>query len=154
MLKRPVDCLFSLLDRGRMSRQSPSRLTLIAPAAVCLAISLVMSLQLTRQMREDLYWTPAEEAPALADARPRAEVLVDGELMQDLTADGRVTVDGRTLPPGEILIRFNNVDAVTRAQMIILAGATGAGVAFLAAAMLLPGGRRRRSAHDAASDVS
>ena len=135
-----------------MNRQSPSRLTFVAPAAVCLAISLVMSLQLTRQMREDLYWTPADGAPTLAAARPRAEVLVDGELMQDLVAEGRVVVDGSALSPAAILIRFNNVDAVTRAQMIILAGATGAGVAFLAAAMLLPGVRRRRRANDAASD--
>ena len=136
-----------------MNRQSPSRLTFVAPAVVCLAISVVMSFQLARQMREDLYWTPAGEAPALASARFRAEVLVDGELLQDLIASERVDVDGRPLSPAAATIRFNNLDAVTRAQMIILAGATGAGLAFLAAAMLLPA-RRRRHVEDAASDAT
>lgn len=128
-----------------MKRRSLSRLTFVAPAAVCLAISIVMSLQLARQMREDLYWTPEDEAPVLAEARPLAEVLVDGELLQDLVDAGRVTVDGRPLSPAATTIRFNNVDAVTRAQMIILAAATGAGVAFLAAAMLVPGREPRRA---------
>jgi len=135
-----------------MNRRSPSRLTFVAPAAVCLAIGLAMSLQLARQMREDLYWTPLDEAPGLSEARPRAEVLVDGDLLQDMVDDGRVAVDGRPLSPGATTIRFNNVDAVTRAQMIILAAATGAGIAFLAAAALLPG-RERRPASEVPSDV-
>ena len=135
-----------------MNRRSPSKLTFVAPAAVCLAISIVMSLQLARQMREDLYWTPKAEAPTLAEARPRAEVLVEGQLLQDLVENGRVSVNGRRLAPAATTVRFNNVDAVTRAQMIILAAATGAGAAFLAAALLLPG-RKRRSAADVASEV-
>ena len=135
-----------------MKRRSPSRLTFLAPAAACLAISIVMSLQLVRQMREDLYWTPAAEAPPLAQARPRAEVLVDGELLQDLVDDGRVAVDGERLSSTATTIRFNNVDSVTRAQMIILAAATGAGVAFLAAAMLSPG-LDRRGAGEVTSDL-
>ena len=120
-------------------------MTFVAPAAVCLAISVTMSLQLARQMREDLYWTPVEGAPELFEARSRAEVLVDGELLQNLVDEGRVAVDGRPLSPNDTTIRFNNVDAVTRAQMIILASATGAGVAFLAAALLLPGREPRRA---------
>ncbi len=135
-----------------MQRPSPSRLTFVAPAVVCLAVSLVMSLQLARQMREDLYWTPAGEAPRLSAARPRAEVLVGDDLLQDLVAEGRVTVDGARLQPAATTVRFNNIDAVTRAQMIILAAAAGAGIAFLAAAALLPG-RARRRAPDVASDV-
>jgi DNA-binding transcriptional LysR family regulator len=128
-----------------MKRRSPSRLTFVAPAVACLAISLVLSLHLVRQMREDLYWTPVADAPALAEARPRAEVLVNGELLQDLVDNGRIAVDGRQLSATATTIRFNNVDAVTRAQMIILAAATGAGVAFLAAAMLLPARDRHRA---------
>jgi len=136
-----------------MKRRLPSKLTFFAPALVCLAISLVMSLQLARQMREDLYWTPLAEAPSLSEARTRAEVLVDGELLQDLVDDGRVIVNGRRLSRTATTIRFNNVNAVMRAQMIILAGAAGAGVAFLAAAMMVPG-RERRRAGEVAGDVA
>jgi hypothetical protein len=128
-----------------MPGRIPSRLTFLAPAFVCLAVALAMGLQLSRQMREDLYWTPLEEAPGLSEARARAEVLVDGELLEDLIESGRVRVDGRPVRPEQAQIRFNNLDTVTRAQMIILAAATGAGIALLVAAMLLPA-RQRRSA--------
>ncbi|NKB90010.1 MAG: hypothetical protein GKS06_17500 [Acidobacteria bacterium] len=131
-----------------MQGMTPSRLTFLAPAIVCLAVALVMGLQLTRQMREDLYWTPAADAPGLADARARAEVLVEGELFEELIEAGRVRVDGRPMGSDQVQVRFNNIDTVTRAQMIILAAATGAGVAMLIAAMLLPARERRRRVVD------
>jgi hypothetical protein len=103
-----------------------------------------MSLQLVRQMREDLYWTPVVDAPDLAVARARAEVLVGGDLLQDLIREGRVAVDGRQLTDDAVRVRFNNLDAVTRAQMIILAASAGAGISLLFVAMLLPARERRR----------
>lgn len=127
-----------------MQGRIPSRLTFLAPAFVCLAVALVMGLQLSRQMREDLYWTSVEEAPGLTEARSRAEVLVDGELLEELIEAGRVRVDGRPVGPEQAQVRFNNRDMVTRAQMIILAAAAAAGVALLIAAMLLPARQRRR----------
>lgn len=127
-----------------MKGRTPSRLAIIAPAIVCLAVSLAMSLQLVRQMREDLYWTPVVDAPDLAVARARAEVLVGGDLLQDLIREGRVAVDGRQLTDDAVRVRFNNLDAVTRAQMIILAASAGAGISLLFVAMLLPARERRR----------
>ena len=127
-----------------MPGRIPSRLTFLAPAFVCLAVALAMGLQLSRQMREDLYWTPADEAPGLSEARARAEVMIEGELLEELIEAGRVRVDGRPVQQEQAQIRFNNVDTVTRAQMIILAAAGAAGVALLVAAMLLPARERRR----------
>jgi DNA-binding transcriptional LysR family regulator len=131
-----------------MKARTPSRITFLIPAVVCLAVTLVMGLQLSRQMREDLYWTPVGEAPTLQQARPQAEILVGDELLQEQVDAGRLTLDGRPLEADALRIRFNNVDSVTRAQTIILAAAGGAGVAFLAAAFLLPRQRRRETPAD------
>jgi DNA-binding transcriptional LysR family regulator len=128
-----------------MKARTPSRITFLIPAVACLAVTLVMGLQLSRQMREDLYWTPLAEAPTLQQARPQAEILVGDELLQDQAAEGRLALDGRPLDADAVRIRFNTVESVTRAQTIILAAAAGAGVAFLAAALMLPGQRRRKA---------
>ncbi|NIY45679.1 MAG: hypothetical protein GWN22_18895 [Gemmatimonadetes bacterium] len=131
-----------------MKARTPSRITFLIPAVACLAVTLVMGLQLSRQMREDLYWTPLNEAPTLQQARPQAEVLIGDEMLQEQASSGRLALDGRPVEADALRIRFNNIDSVTRAQTIILAAAGGAGMAFLAAALMLPAQRRRETPAD------
>ena len=133
-----------------MHQSTPSRLTLLVPGAVCLAVATAVGIQLGWSQREDAYWTPAEEATSLDEARDRVELLVEGIPVRERAADGQLTLDtgagSRVLAPGDIRVRFNNAAGVTRGQTILFAVSLTEGIVLLVVAALLPAGGARIAA--------
>ncbi len=124
-------------------RGTPSRVALLVPAGVCLAIAVAMAAQVSRPLREDAYWPPLEDAPTLREAASQAEVYVEGEPLLEIASAGELRQGPGHVPvnPTQLRVRFNDYERVTRAQLMLLAAALGAGVALLIAGMMLPGRR-------------
>ena len=136
-----------------MSR-TPSRVALLVPAGVCLAIAVAMAIQVSNPLREDAYWPLLEDAPSLGEAGSRVEVYLQDQPLLQVAKDGELRQGPGHVPvdPDELRIRFNNHEGVTRAQLMLLAAALGAGLALLAAGLMLPG--RRRALELAEPEVS
>lgn len=129
-----------------MAGSPPSRLTLLIPAIVCLALAAALAVQSYEGLMRDFYWTPLEQAPTLDEAGDRVEVYLDGELLQRRAEQGDVVRgDGTPVSPGSLRVRINQQADIQHTQFALIAGAAGAGVAFLVAAALQPGraGRTR-----------
>lgn len=128
-----------------MPRTTISRTTLLVPAIVCLAIGVAVAVQLLRGMPEDFYWTPAEMAVPLDDARARVEVVLDGELLQQYARRGdlRIGEEDRQVAPEDLRVRFNNFDRVSRGQMIVLSVSLTAAIVLLVVALAVPARGKR-----------
>ncbi len=124
-------------------RGTPSKVALLVPAGVCLAIAVAMAVQVSRPLREDAYWPPLEDAPTLLEAGSQAEIYVAEEPLLQIASDGELRHGPGHIPvnPNDLRIRFNDYERVTRAQLMLLAAALGAGLALLIAGMMLPGRR-------------
>ncbi len=125
-------------------RGTPSRVALLVPAGVCLAIAVAMAVQVSNPLLEDAYWPELEDAPNLREARSQVEIYVQDQPLLQLAQDGELRHGPAHIPvdPDELKIRFNDYEDVTRAQLMLLAAALGAGLALLIAGMMVPGRRR------------
>lgn len=129
-----------------MSPTGPSRTAILVPAIVCLAFAVAMTVQLSRAMREDFYWTPPELAPPLTEVDDRIEILVDGEPIDRVLAeDGLRRPDGSVPEADEITVRFNDVDRVETRQVVLLTASLTAGLVLLVIGLIT--GRRGAGAH-------
>lgn len=131
-------------------RGTLSRIALLVPAGVCLAIAVAMAVQVWNPLREDAYWPLLEDAPGLGDARARVEVYVEDQSLLQLAQEGELRHGPGHIPvdPADLKIRFNDYESVTRAQLMLLAAALGAGLALLVVGLTLP--RRPRPVFDLA----
>ncbi len=125
-------------------RRTPSRIALLVPAGVCLALAVAMAVQVSNPLREDAYWPLLEDAPSLGEAGSRVEVYIGDQPLLQVAEDGELRQGPGHVPvdPEELRIRFNNYEGVTRTQLMLLAAALGAGLALLVAGLMLPGRRR------------
>ena len=129
-----------------MQRAGPSRVALIVPGVVCLAFAVALAVQLSREMREDFYWTPPELAPTLPEVADRLEILVDGQPLDQALGNGELRRPDGTVPgPEDVHVRFNDAERVERRQAILLTASLTAGIVLLVIAAL-PGARGRREA--------
>jgi len=125
-------------------RGTPSRVALLVPAAVCLAIAVAMTVQVWNPLREDAYWPLRENALGLDEARAKVEIYVGEQPLLQLAQDGELHQGPghASVDSDELRIRFNDYEGVTRAQLMLLAAALGAGLALLIVGLTLPGRRR------------
>ena len=126
-----------------MTRNTPSRLALLVPGIVCLAVAGVVGLQLLRASSADQFWTPPEIAYSLQSSQPRVEVTLDGKPLQDVLDAGELVraSDGSRVESPAIKLRLNDRYRVTSVRLGILAAAAAAGIVLLLIAVLVPGPR-------------
>lgn len=125
-----------------MAGSSPSRLTFLIPAIVCLALAAALAVQTYEGLMSDFYWTPLEQAPSLDEIGDQVEVYLDGDLLQRRAERGELLrEDGEPISAEALRVRLNQRDTIHRTQLLLLAAAAGAGLAFLLAALLQPAPR-------------
>lgn len=127
-----------------MAGRQPSRLTLVIPAIVCLALAAALAVQTYEGLMGDFYWTPLQRAPTLDEVADRVEVYLDDDLLQRKAEQGELLrADGEPVSPEAMRVRLNERDSIQRTQLALLAAALGAGVAFLVASLLQPAPKPR-----------
>ena len=128
----------------------PQRVFLLFSTTWAVALLVFGSVNFTRAMlafHNDYYWTPTTQHEPLSDSNGRFEVYVRGKLLDRRVQDGelglRAGESWLPLHQGDLTVRLNHIDQVTRGWLLSGVGFASAGLAWLIAVFVVRTAQKR-----------